>query len=77
MKTIIDCCLSVRDFEPNILIKGVHLTNFESNCSIESYFFSYEERYIYRISKKAKINTGHGTTFFSVFNMSSCRKLVI
>ena len=21
------CCVSVRDFEPNILIKGVHLTN--------------------------------------------------
>jgi len=23
------CCVSVRDFEPKILIKDVHLTNFE------------------------------------------------
>jgi len=31
MKKIINCfvVLSVRDFEPKILIKGVHLTNFE------------------------------------------------
>jgi len=34
---IIDCCVAVvPDFEPNILMKGVHLTNFEQNCSIES-----------------------------------------
>ena len=44
------CCVSVRDFEPKILIKGVRLTN----CSIESSFFSYEERYTYPESKKAK-----------------------
>ena len=25
------CCLSARDFESKILIKGVHLTNFEKN----------------------------------------------
>jgi len=30
----------VSDFEPNILIKAVHLTNFDQNCSIKS-FFSY------------------------------------
>ena len=30
------CCLSDRDFEPNILIKGVHLTHFEKDYSIES-----------------------------------------
>ena len=40
------CCLSVHDFEPKILIKGVHLTNLKK-CSIESWFFSYAERYTY------------------------------
>jgi len=46
MKKIIDCyvVLSVRDFEPKILIKGVHLTTFENNCLIESRFFTYEEK---------------------------------
>jgi len=39
------CCVSVIDFKPNILIK---------NCSIESRFFSYEERYTYYESKKVK-----------------------
>jgi len=34
---IIDYCVAVvPDFEPKILMKGVHLTNFEQNCSIES-----------------------------------------
>jgi len=37
--------LSVRDFEPKILIKGVHLTNFEENKY-------YEERYTYCSCKK-------------------------
>ena len=46
------------------------------NCSIESWFFSYEERYIYCLSKKAKINTCHRTTFDSVFNMSSNYKMI-
>ena len=66
----------VSDFEPNILIKAVHLTNFEKNCSIKS-FFSYEERCTYCLSKTAKISICHRTTFYSVFNMSSCRKLEI
>ena len=39
--------------------------------------FSYEERYTYCLSRKAKINKCHRTTFYSVFNMSSCRKLEI
>jgi len=30
------CCISVRDFEPKLLIKGVHLTNIKKNCSTES-----------------------------------------
>jgi len=32
------CCLSVRNFEPKLLIKGVHLTHFEKNThfSMES-----------------------------------------
>ena len=43
VKEIIDCFV--------VLIKGVHLTNIEeknNNCSIDSRFFFYEERYIYR-----------------------------
>ena len=51
MKKRIDCCVRVRDFEPKILIKGVHLTNFKKNCSI-----------CYR------------TSFYSIFDMSSCIK---
>jgi len=35
--------LGVREFETKILIKGVHLTNFENKCSIESWYV-YEER---------------------------------
>ena len=34
--------------------KCVNLTNFKKNCSIESWFFSYEERYTYYESKIAK-----------------------
>ena len=30
------CCVSVCNFEPNVLIKGVHLTNLKNNCLIES-----------------------------------------
>ena len=72
---IIDYCVAVvPDFEPKILMKGVHLTNFEQNCSIESWFLSYEERYTYYESKKAKKGKCHRTTFYSIFNMSSCRK---
>jgi len=36
--------------------------------------FSYEERYTYYESKKAKKDKCHNTTFYSIFNMSSCRK---
>ena len=32
------CCVSVRDFEPKILITGVHLTIKKNNCLIESFF---------------------------------------
>ena len=54
MIKIIDCIvvLSVRDFEPKILIKGVHLTHFEKTD--RKLFFSFEERYTYCLSKKAK-----------------------
>ena len=49
------CCLSVRDFEPNILIKGVHLTCFEKKPTFDrKLIFSYEERHTYCLSKKAK-----------------------
>ena len=30
------CFVRVRDFEPKILIKGVHRTNLKKNCLIES-----------------------------------------
>jgi len=50
------CCVSVRDFEPEILIKGVLLTNVApKNCLIESRFFSNEERYTYYESKKGEL----------------------
>ena len=39
------CSLSVREFEPKILIKGVHLTNFEENKLFDrKLLFSYEDR---------------------------------
>jgi len=42
MKKMIACfvVLSARDFEPKILIKVVHLTNFEKIYSTESWYFS-------------------------------------
>ena len=46
-------CFVVWVFMPNILIKGVHLTN-KKICFIESWLFSNEERYTYYKSKKAK-----------------------
>ena len=52
--------------------QGVHPTIFES--SIESWFLSYEEKYTYCLSKKAKHGSCHGTTFYSIFNISSFRK---
>ena len=36
--------------------------------------FSHEERYTYYESKKANKSICHRTTFYSIFNMSSCRK---
>ena len=60
------CC----DFEPNILIKGE-----KKYCSIES-FFSYDERYTYYESKKSKkkYKSPYYFYFYSICNMSSCRK---
>ena len=63
------CCVSVDDIEPQILIKGVHLTHFLNNCSIETWFFSYEERFTYE-SNKAKQSIWHRTIFYSIFTMS-------
>jgi len=54
------CCLSVCDFEPKILFKGVHLTILEK-CSIE--------RYIVYL-KKQKLSICHRIPFYSVLNMS-------
>ena len=51
-----------------------NLTNFEKVCLIESWFFSYEEKYTYCLSKIAETVLCHRTTFYSIFNMSSCRK---
>ena len=52
-------CLSVRDFEPKIFIKDVHLINFEKNCLIESWFFLMKKGihsvYIKKIPKKVYI----------------------
>ena len=48
------CCPSVRDFEPKILVKCVHLTNFEKLFDRK---FSYEEWYTYCMSKKSKKST--------------------
>ena len=53
------------------------LTVLLSKCSIESrFFFLWRKVYILFI-KKAKKSTCHRTTFYSIFNMSSCRKLEI
>ena len=68
------CCVSVPHFEPKILIKGVHLTNLKTKVEQKVDFFSYEESYTYYESNKAKISICHLTAFYSIFNMSSCRK---
>jgi len=60
------CCLSDRDFEPNILIKGVHLTNFEEKNLFDRKMIFFEERYTYRLSKKAKTSKCHRTTMFYI-----------
>ena len=70
MKPIIACFgVSVRNFESKILIKD--LTNFEKNRKLT---FSYEERYTYCYLKKQNKGICHSTSFYSIFNMSSCRK---
>ena len=54
------CCLSVRDFEPNVLIKGVHLT------ILEKYLFYRKLKGIHIVNlKKAKNSVCHRTTFYS------------
>ena len=45
----------------------------KNNGSIESWFFSYEDRYTYYESKKAKKSICHRTTFYSIFNMIQCK----
>ena len=65
------CC--VRVFKPNILIKGVHLTQLKKNSSIESWFCSYEEGGTYYELKKAKTLYVTVLLYF-IFDMSSCRK---
>ena len=64
---------SVRDFKPKIFIKGVHPTHFEKKCSIESWFFLSRKVYIL-FMEKSKNSTCHRSTFYSIFNMSSCKK---
>ena len=49
------CWVRVRDFEPKLLIKGVHM-------------------YYYESKKAKKKRICHHTPFYSIFNMSSCRK---
>ena len=66
------CCVnsvSVHDFEPQILIKGVHLSNFEKVD-----FFLMKKGIHIMNPKKQKKRICHHTPFYSIFNMSSCRK---
>ena len=64
---------SVRDFEPKILIKGVHLTNWKKLMFDRTLmFFLWRKVYILWIPKR-KTNICHRTTFYSIFNMSSYR----
>ena len=37
------CCVSVRDFEPKILIQSVHITNLKKTLFDRKLIFSYEE----------------------------------
>ena len=64
------CCLSVRDFEPNYWSKVYIFTNFEEeqNCVIESWYFSYEERYIQVYIVNLKSEKVYVTVLF-VFNI--------
>ena len=69
------CCASVREFEPNILIKGVHPTNFEKKTVRQKvdFFLTKKGTHIVNL-KKVKTDSCHRTTFYSIFNMSSSRK---
>ena len=49
-----------------ILNKGVHLTNYENNYSIESYFFLMKKD-IHFVNQKKKKSICHSTTFYSIF----------
>jgi len=62
------CCVSVRDFESKILIKGVHQTN--KMLDGKWFFFLWIKVCILWIQKKRC----HRTTFYSIINMGSCRK---
>jgi len=48
------CCVSVRDFEPKILIKGVHLTNKKNLFNRKLIFFLWGKIYILWIQKSKK-----------------------
>ena len=54
----------LRDFEPNILIKGVHLTR----------TVWWEERYNILWIQKRKKSIYHRTSFYSIFDVRSCIK---
>ena len=59
-------CLSVRDLEPKILIKSVHLTTFEER---KQFFLMKKGIHIVNL-KKHKKGICHRTTFFySIFNI--------
>ena len=65
------CCVSVRDFKPKI----VYIFKIKTKKLLDrKLIFFYEERYTYYESKKAKNKLCHHTTYYSIFNVSSCRK---
>ena len=69
------CCVSVRDFESKVkLIKGINLTHLKRKCSIESWLFVLWRKVYILWIQKSKKSICHRTTFYSIFNMSSCRK---
>ena len=71
------CCISVRDFKPKILIKGPFfiLQIWRKKMFNKKLIFSLERQVDMHIVYLKKYKSiCHHTTFYSIFNTSSCRK---
>ena len=67
------CCLSFRDFEPKILIKGIHTKKFLNVQKKVDFFLMKKGVHIMNQKEQNKVYVTV-LFFYSIFNTSSCRK---